>query len=87
MCEKEGQSLRRSRSGTKRDLVIYAASISLAVFYFFTKRPVPELMREDDATGGQFVFNWQTPKAPGACYKVTMTTQDGSQLAANFKLK
>lgn len=40
-----------------------------------------------DATSGQFVFNWQTPKEAGACYKVTMTAQDGSQIAANFKLK
>ena len=31
-----------------------------------------------DTTGGQFIQNWQTPKAAGACYKVTMTTQDGS---------
>ena len=40
-----------------------------------------------DATGGQFVQNWQTPKAPGSCYRVTMTTQDGSTIQANFKLK
>ena len=40
-----------------------------------------------DATGGQFVQNWQTPKSPGTCYQVTMTTQDGSTLQANFKLK
>lgn len=40
-----------------------------------------------DATAGQLVFNWQTPKKAGACYKVTMTTQDGSSLSAFFKLK
>ena len=40
-----------------------------------------------DTASGQFVFNWKTPKAPGACYKVTMSTQDGSPIAANFKLK
>lgn len=40
-----------------------------------------------DATAGQFVQNWQTPKTAGSCYKVTMTTQDGSSLSANFKLK
>lgn len=40
-----------------------------------------------DTTSGQFIFNWQTPKAPGACYKVTMTTQDGSSISAYFKLK
>jgi hypothetical protein len=40
-----------------------------------------------DSTGGQFIQNWQTLKKPGTCYVVTMTTQDGSTLVANFKLK
>jgi hypothetical protein len=40
-----------------------------------------------DATEGQFIQNWQTPKKPGACYVVTMTTQDGSDISALFKLK
>lgn len=40
-----------------------------------------------DTTAGQFVYNWQTPKQPGACYSVTMATQDGSSLVAFFKLK
>jgi hypothetical protein len=40
-----------------------------------------------DASGGQFIYNWQTPKKPGTCYRVTMTTQDGSTLVALFKLK
>ncbi|SFS09377.1 Ig-like domain (group 3) [Microbacterium sp. cf046] len=40
-----------------------------------------------DATGGQFIQNWQTPKSPGTCYQVTMKTQDGSSLTALFKLK
>lgn len=40
-----------------------------------------------DATAGQFIQNWQTPKQPGACFVVTMTTQDGSTLSASFKLK
>ncbi len=40
-----------------------------------------------DFTAGQFIQNWQTPKKPGACYVVTMTTLDGSTLSANFKLK
>ncbi len=40
-----------------------------------------------DWTSGQFIYNWQTPKKPGTCYKVTMTTQDGSFLTAFFKLK
>jgi hypothetical protein len=40
-----------------------------------------------DAVGGQFIQNWQTPKKPGACYAVTMTTADGSAITANVKLK
>ncbi|MFC9918625.1 PxKF domain-containing protein [Agromyces binzhouensis] len=40
-----------------------------------------------DATGGQFVQNWATPKKPGACYLVTMTTKDGSSITAGFMLK
>ena len=40
-----------------------------------------------DSTAGQFIQNWQTPKLPGVCYIVTMTTDDGSSLTANFKLK
>jgi hypothetical protein len=40
-----------------------------------------------DLTAGQFVYNWQTPKTAGKCYRVTMTTQDGSSLAALFRLK
>jgi len=37
--------------------------------------------------GGQFIFNWQTPKPANACYKVMMTAQDGSSLPAYFKTK
>ena len=40
-----------------------------------------------DSTGGQFIYNWQTPKSAGACFVVTMTALDGSHLSANFKLK
>jgi hypothetical protein len=40
-----------------------------------------------DTTAGQFVYNWQTPKTVGKCYRVTMTTLDGSTLVAFFKLK
>jgi hypothetical protein len=40
-----------------------------------------------DSTGGQFIQNWATPKKPGACYTVTMTTQDSSSVSANFMLK
>jgi hypothetical protein len=40
-----------------------------------------------DTTGGQFIYNWQTPKKAGACYAVTATTSDGSSITAAFKLK
>jgi len=40
-----------------------------------------------DGVAGQFIQNWQTPKTAGICYIVTMTTDDGSSLSANFKLK
>ena len=40
-----------------------------------------------DTTGGQFIYNWQTPKLAGKCYSVSVTTQDGSKLTALFKLK
>jgi len=40
-----------------------------------------------DTTGGQFIQNWATPKKPGTCHAVTMTTQDGSTVSANFILK
>jgi hypothetical protein len=40
-----------------------------------------------DATGKQFIQNWQTPKMAGKCYRVTMTTRDGSKLEAYFKMK
>ncbi len=40
-----------------------------------------------DSTGGQFIDNWKTPRTAGKCYRVTMTTVDGSSLAAFFRLK
>lgn len=40
-----------------------------------------------DATGGQFVQNWQTPKKPGTCYRVTLTTIDNTALLTMFKIK
>jgi hypothetical protein len=40
-----------------------------------------------DTTGGQFIQNWQTPKAAGICYRAVMTAQDGSSLTAYFKTK
>ena len=40
-----------------------------------------------DAVGGQFIFNWQTPRVAGQCYRVTLTTLDGSTLSTLFKTK
>src|SRR5918994_969362 len=43
-----------------------------------------------DATAGQFIYNWQTPKGAsqvGKCYSLTMTAADGSPITAYFKLK
>ena len=40
-----------------------------------------------DATAHQWIQNWQTPKAAGQCYRVTLTTADGSPLTALFKTK
>jgi hypothetical protein len=40
-----------------------------------------------DTTAGQFIQNWLTPRKAGTCYLVTMTTQDGSSISANFMLK
>jgi hypothetical protein len=40
-----------------------------------------------DATGGQFIQNWQTPKKPGTCAQAIATLQDGSTITANFTLK
>ena len=40
-----------------------------------------------DTTGGQFIYNWQTPRQVGACYKVTVITADGSSIFAYFRLK
>ncbi|MDP9476219.1 MAG: thrombospondin type 3 repeat-containing protein [Actinomycetota bacterium] len=41
-----------------------------------------------DSTSGQFIYNWQTPKAPGTCYGVSATMMDGSSIPiAKFQLK
>jgi hypothetical protein len=40
-----------------------------------------------DTTAGQFVYNWKTPAKANTCYVVKMTTDDGSSLSAQFKLK
>jgi hypothetical protein len=38
-------------------------------------------------SGGQFIQNWQTPKAANMCYRNLVTTSDSSVLAAFFKTK
>jgi hypothetical protein len=40
-----------------------------------------------DASAGQFIQNWQTPKAAGVCYRTTMSTIDGTSISAYFKTK
>jgi hypothetical protein len=40
-----------------------------------------------DTSAGQFIFNWKTPSQKGACYRVTMVTNDGSPISADFSLK
>ena len=38
--------------------------------------------------GGSFIYNWKTPKTPGLCYMIRMTTaQDGLALTGRFKMK
>jgi hypothetical protein len=39
-----------------------------------------------DATAGQFIQNWKTPKSPG-CYIARITNADGLLLKATFSLK
>jgi hypothetical protein len=39
-----------------------------------------------DGTAGQFIYNWQTPKKPGSCYRITMGA-GGTSISALFKLK
>jgi hypothetical protein len=38
-----------------------------------------------DTAAGQFIQNWKTPTATG-CYRVALTTADGSILSADFKV-
>lgn len=40
-----------------------------------------------DATAGQFVYNWQTPKTVGKCYTTSVTLDDGGSITAYFKTK
>lgn len=49
--------------------------------------PAGSTLLRYDSTGGQFIYNLKTSGKAGDCYRATMTTQDGSTLVANFKLK
>jgi hypothetical protein len=40
-----------------------------------------------DASSGEFIFNWQTPRKPGFCYVVTVTLRDGTWRSVNVRLK
>lgn len=40
-----------------------------------------------DTTANQYIYNWQTPKTAGKCYKVTVTLTDNSTHSALFKTK
>jgi hypothetical protein len=40
-----------------------------------------------DFTNNQFIYNWQSPKAPGLCYQVQIVLTDRSVHIAQFKLK
>jgi hypothetical protein len=40
-----------------------------------------------DSTANQYIYNWQSPKQPGKCYKVVLTFADGSSHSASFQLK
>jgi hypothetical protein len=39
-----------------------------------------------DSTANQYVYNWATPSAKSACYKMTVTTPDGLPHVALFQL-
>jgi hypothetical protein len=40
-----------------------------------------------DTTAQQYIYNWQSPKAPGKCYRVTVSFVDGQSYSATFLLK
>ena len=40
-----------------------------------------------DTTANQFIYNWQSPKGAGSCYKLTVALSDGSTHTALFKTK
>jgi hypothetical protein len=40
-----------------------------------------------DTTGGQYVYNWQTPKQAATCWRLDVRFVDGTTKTASFKLK
>lgn len=40
-----------------------------------------------DASEGRFVYNWKTPKTPGACYSATIQLKGGASRTAYFRMK
>jgi len=40
-----------------------------------------------DTTANQYIYNWQSPKGAGSCYKVTVYLTDGTSKSALFKTK
>ncbi len=40
-----------------------------------------------DQVEGQFIYNWKTPVKPNTCWKVTISTNDGSSIYAYFRLR
>ncbi len=40
-----------------------------------------------DPVEGQFIYNWKTPNQPGTCWKVTISTIDGSSIYTYFRLR
>jgi hypothetical protein len=40
-----------------------------------------------DPIEGQFIYNWKTPSQKDTCWKVTVSTIDGSSISALFRLK
>ncbi len=40
-----------------------------------------------DATNNQFIYNWQSPKQPGKCFRVDISFTDGITQSALFTLK